>query len=282
MRRSFVCLILALCSCPRATTPAQTADKTADKTAPSPPRAAPSSEPQAPAPATPKTPQREPLPALEGVHYLEVVLGEGQAETPLPMIVAIHGLGDDPRNFAHLFDAFPEPARLILPRGLDAWEGGGYSWFPHRARGPDVEALSQSISHAAGEVARAIDALAKTRPTVGKPIVTGFSQGGMLTFGLAVLHPDSVGAAFATGGWLPPPLWPETAPAGLPRIVAFHGTADAAVPFEPTRQSVEHLQGLGAPVTLEVYDGVGHTIPPPMRRDLYDGLVDAVRAAKTD
>ena len=42
------------------------------------------------------------LPVAANLHYLEIVLGDAQPDDPLPMIVAIHGLDDDPENFGHL------------------------------------------------------------------------------------------------------------------------------------------------------------------------------------
>ncbi len=211
-----------------------------------------------------------------------MVLGGADPETPLPMIVAIHGLGDTPDNFRHLLEQFPEPVRVILPRGIDPTDGGGWSWFPIRARDPDVEALSAGIGSAADHIAKGLRALQESRPTVGKPIVTGFSQGGMLTFTLAVHHPDVVGHAIAVGGWLPPPLVPESKDDAteFPPIHALHGTADPAVRYEPTVAAIEALKTGGFSVELTSYEGVEHVITPPMRRDLYDRLTDALQAER--
>src|SRR5688500_3699390 len=121
--------------------------------------AAPSTAPSAPTtpPALPHAPPPggvataaavDPDPQAGNLHYVEVLLGDAKADDELPMIVAIHGLGDDPRNFAHLFDTFTDRARLILPRGIEAREGGGWSWFPFRARDPDVDGLAKGIAHA--------------------------------------------------------------------------------------------------------------------------------------
>lgn len=219
------------------------------------------------------------LPQAGPLHYHEVVLGGATADEALPMIVAIHGLGDTPQNFAGLFATFPEKARLILPRAIDPTEGGGFSWFPIRARNPDVDALSEGIQASADKVAQAIEMLEKDKPTLGKPIVTGFSQGGMLTFTLAVHHPERVGAAVAVGGWLPPPLWPQSKPEDteVPALWALHGTDDNAVAFEPTSEAVQHLSKLGYEVKLQPYEGVRHVITPEIQRDLYDRLTDAVR-----
>lgn len=242
--------------------------------APDPAAEPPAAEPPAPVVDDPKA---------GDVHYVELVLGGAAADATLPMVVAIHGLGDDPRNFGHLFESFSSPVRLILPRGLDPREAGGYSWFPLRARDPDVAGLSQGIAQAADQLAVAIDTLARTRPTAGKPIVTGFSQGGMLSFAIAVRHPESISLALPIGGWLPPPLWPTVAAgAKAPHIVAFHGTDDGAVKFEPTERAVDELRKHGWPVELHAYPGVGHVITPEIHRDLDDALDDGVRAiAKT-
>ncbi len=239
------------------------------------------------APATPPPPLAEPPPAARpkagALHYVERILGDAQPDEPLPMIVAIHGLGDDPDNFTHLFDGFAGSARLILPQGVDATDDGGWSWFPGRARSADVEGLATGIRSSADKLAAAITELREQRPTSGDPIVTGFSQGGMLTFALAVRHPEVVGYAVPVGGWLPPPLWPEQGPqAAHPPVVALHGTADNAVRFEPTQAGVEALKAKGYNVTLKSYEGVRHAIPPEIRTDLYDLLDDAVRRAKAD
>jgi phospholipase/carboxylesterase len=239
---------------------------------------APKSEPSTPAPDDPPPVARYETAA--GLEYAEVMLGGAQPDDTVPMIVAIHGLGDEPHSFSQLFSAFPEPARLVLPRGLDATEGGGWSWFPVRARDNDVDALAQGIRNAADAIVPAITEIAERRPTAGKPVVTGFSQGGMLSFAIAVSHPDLVSTAIPVGGWLPPPLWPsQKHPHQSPRIVALHGTADNAVAFEPTEQATAHLKKLGWAIELKGYDGVRHVITPEIRRDLFDHLADAIRGS---
>ncbi|MBV1858112.1 MAG: dienelactone hydrolase family protein, partial [Nannocystaceae bacterium] len=213
--------------------------------------------------------------------YVERILGDAKPHDTLPMIIAIHGLGDDPDNFAHLFDAYGGTARLILPQGVDATPEGGWSWFPIRARSKDVDALASGIKASADKLAVAIAALRKSRPTQGDPIVTGFSQGGMLAFALAVHHPNQVGFSIPVGGWLPPPLWPSAGPtAEHPEVVALHGTADNAVPYEPTKEAIDALVAKGYTVTLKSYEGVRHAIPPQEQTDLYDLLDDALATAR--
>jgi len=252
-------------------------------------------EPRAAASPPPAAPAKAPAPApvvaatayarAADMEYLEVVhvpRGTPPEKVPLPdaklpMLVAIHGLGDSPENFQDLVIDLPVAARVILPRGLDPVESG-YSWFPVRARSADVAGLSKGIAAAGDRLAALIIVLQQTRPTVGLPVVTGFSQGGMLTFELAVHHPELVGGAIPVGGWLPPPLWPSALPAHrpLPKIVALHGEVDTAVKLLPTQEAVEHLETLGWPVSLRRYPEVGHAIPPVVRRELYQQLQRAL------
>jgi phospholipase/carboxylesterase len=213
----------------------------------------------------------EELPSVGEIHYLEFVTGGADPETPLPMIIALHGLGDSPQGFRTLLETFDRPARIILPRALDVHDPG-WSWFPIRARDPDIDALAQGIDRAADALAPAIAELTKQRPTIGKPIVTGFSQGGMLSFALAVEHGELFAAALPIGGWLPEPLWPASDNPSAAPILAFHGDADAAVRYEPTKLCVEQLRGLGYQVELKTYVGVGHMISPDIHTDLMQSL----------
>jgi phospholipase/carboxylesterase len=234
------------------------------------PAPAPREAPPAPSPPAPVEPA-DPFAHAGPLAYIEITTAGADAQAPLPMIVAIHGLGDDPRDFAGLLADFDRPARVILPRALDEHEEGGFSWFPIRARDADVEALAAGIVRASDALAAGSAELARTRPTVGRPIVTGFSQGGMLSFALAVRNPDLVGAAIPVGGWLPPPLWPAAVDdaSSYPKIVALHGDQDAALKIALTRECVAHLRGLGLAVELREHPGVGHAITPAIRDELH-------------
>lgn len=228
----------------------------------------------APAPAPART--REGFQVLAGVEYVEVITGGAAPSAELPLVIALHGLGDRPDNFSALLSDLAAPARVVLPRAHDPVDEDGFSWFPIRARSADVAGLSRGIADAGDRLVPFIRELVATRPTRGKPVVTGFSQGGMLSFYLAVRHPELFAAAVPVGGWLPPPLWPSKAPPGAPPIVALHGEADAAVKFGPTKEAVDHLRQLGFDVTLRAWPEVGHAIPPAIRRELHARITRAI------
>ena len=233
------------------------------------PRPAPSAAPTETAP----TPARTSEPTAAGLGYVEHVTGGAKADARLPLIIALHGLGDRPDSFVGMFDALDAKARVVALRAPEPWHGG-YSWF---AMGDDA-ALAAGIQHAADQVARAINVLAQKRPTEGRPIVTGFSQGGMLAFAIAALYPARIAAAYPMGGLLPAPLRPASPPAGpLPQVVALHGGSDPRVPIDKSKSAVQALAALGYRAELRPFPGVRHAVPYAMRHELY-GLLEAACA----
>ena len=245
--------------------------------------AAPSEAPSKP-PTPPPTPQPAPTPAkpsppkppasgegeAAGIGYLVRYSGQASPQDELPMVIGIHGLGDRPSRFG-LLTGYQRPARVILPRGLEP-HGGGFSWFPIRVRGADPERVSEGMRAASKQLAAMITALVDRYPTTGKPVVTGFSQGGMLSFALAVEHPQLIAAALPVAGWLPEPMWPKAKPESAPPIIALHGDADPVLPIEPTRDGVGALRRVGWDARLTEYPGVPHRVRPNMLRELYRQL----------
>ncbi len=211
--------------------------------------------------------------------FVEVTTGDVHGDEPAPLIVALHGLGDTPESFVGIFDGFPADARVVAPHSASRYSRG-WAWFPPRGPPPSDDSASD-IAAEADVVADFVDRVARARPTVGKPILMGFSQGGALTFAVGVRHPGSIGAAFPVGGWLPHALWPSTLPKDAPPIVAFHGTVDARVPLSGTRLAAARLAALGFAMDLREFDGVGHGIPLVVRQALWGELAKACAAASS-
>jgi phospholipase/carboxylesterase len=106
----------------------------------------------------------------------------------------------------------------------------------------------------------------------------GFSQGGMLTWAVAVKHPRAFAAAFPISGFFFPEMLERTAvdARAMPPIVAFHGEADTLVPLVEDRQGARVLKKRGARIDLRVFPGVGHEIPPAVRSEIFASLSRAL------
>jgi phospholipase/carboxylesterase len=231
----------------------------------SPPAAPPSSGP----PATASAPRA----AAGDVTWVEH-LPQGEADdAALPLVVGVHGLGDNPDSFCHVFGELRARVRVACPRAFSR-HGRGWSWFPLGK--PDAQ-QAIDIAAAADRLGDAIAALAASRRAPGLPIVTGFSQGGALALALAVRRPGSIRRAVPMGGWLPPGLHPPQGRRVAP-ITALHGEADSRVPFDRTRALIDTLAARGEPATMRSFPGVGHTVPPEVRGALYGAIQEALDA----
>lgn len=222
---------------------------------------------------------------IGGLHYLEHMTGGARSGERVPMIVALHAMDGDPAGLLPLLSRYRRRARIILPYGHPS--GGMYFWYPSVRE--DVAA--HLVTREADRIAAALAALVAARPTVGKPLLTGFSQGGIMTFALALIHPAALAAAFPISGLLPTSLYPSSAlssrprPATLPPVVAFHGASDLAVPTRGARASIAELQRAGYTAELREYAGVEHDISDEEQSEILerigraaDGLLPAAPA----
>jgi phospholipase/carboxylesterase len=295
-----VCITVCACSAPPASSGpsaalAQPPQQPLPQQPPPPARAVPvaAGQPSAPKPVSPAQPRTAlslPVPEVidvlpdaqgwgsaGGLHYLELVRGDARPEEPLPLLILIHGLGDRPRrDWLDVIDVDSGKVRMILPQAPTPY-GDGFAWFEYRFRDQDPDALAQGISEATERLARMLNVLQKQRATRGRAVVCGFSQGGMLSFSLALRHPELIRYAVPISGMLPPQLWPRRLPRGhLVPLHALHGTADTVVAFDADQKLVTHLRQLGYPAELSVFEGVGHTIAPAMSQDAVSALVRAL------
>jgi phospholipase/carboxylesterase len=215
---------------------------------------------------------------VEPLPYLEIVTGGASADAKLPLIIALHGRGDTAEAFAPLFGALTVPARVAILRPPHPWSGGQVWFMEARAHVENRQAIAVELLHLAHRVVATADVIRAARATRGRPVVIGFSQGGMLTWAVAVAHPRAIAAAFPIAGFLFPEMLAKTRidAHAMPPIVAFHGDADALVPVEEERKGVRALEQHGVHAELRVFPGVQHEILPALRDEIFASLAQAL------
>jgi phospholipase/carboxylesterase len=179
---------------------------------------------------------------------------------------------DKPDNWIDSWRTFPAKAQIVLPRAFTKY-GEGYSWFELRDGMTDAE-LGAEVGASEEKLWKGIAKLAGAR----RVIVTGFSQGGILSFAIAARHAGQVVYAFPVSGSCPGPLLPKDKAKAAP-LVAFHGTSDNVLAFKWGQGAVNAFKEQGNDATLKVYPGVGHTISPEMRADLWAEMQKALPLA---
>jgi phospholipase/carboxylesterase len=203
---------------------------------------------------------------IEGIRVLEVVIGRADFEARLPLLMQLHGRGDRARLPEGAYDNVSSPLRILIPQAPQPL-GFGFTWAPVSVTAHKPITLGAALASEARRLTRVLRHVESIREVDGRPIVTGFSQGAMLSYTLAVRHPEAIGAALPVSGWIPPHLVPRhTQHAARVPILAVHGTADPIVKIGPTRVAVRRLRHLGYDVHLDEFPGAKHEMTAAMRR----------------
>ena len=201
---------------------------------------------------------------------------------PHPTILTLHGRG---ANALDLLGLAPYLCNgkflMICPQGpLEtpiAPGAVGYAWYPMSMGGPpDVGAILSSRE----KLYHLLDACLGRYPIDPKKLVVlGFSQGGVMSYSLALSNPERFAALAVLSSWFPKELIPEVsigneAIRSLPTLV-HHGSQDQLIEVQRARDSVEQLRAFRVPLTYREYD-MGHEITPRSLTDLSAWLEEKV------
>jgi phospholipase/carboxylesterase len=229
------------------------------------------SDPRGAAPAA----ARPTPPSIEPLETLEVITGGARGDEALPIVLALHGRGDRPERFRRIFEGFTPRARVVLLRAPIV-EHDGLAWFTF----PEEDTwthVAREVTTLAERTIATLDALEGREASRAPVVVTGFSQGAMIVYTLALAHPDRFALFAPVSGVLVRGTVPadRTTPPQAPRVVAFHGTRDPIIPIEAGRESIEEMRALGVSVELREHDAV-HWIDGALQRDLQALIGEAI------
>jgi phospholipase/carboxylesterase len=186
--------------------------------------------------------------SLAGVDYLEIVTGGAEPNARLPMIVSLHGLGYDSSAHIKWLEQLRVPARIILPNGFYEKTGGsGRAWWPSYS--------NKAMRNASERLAQFVYLIQKCRPTSGRPIITGHSQGGYLAIDFASQFPELISYSVPVAGDRNSSSWDE-----LPKVPLYpvHGTLDNS--YASAFEYYNDLASRGLPVYLTAVEGGAHRL----------------------
>ena len=211
------------------------------------------------------------------IHTIYQPAGEG----PHPAILTLHGRGANAMDLLGLAPYLCGGKFLMIcPQGpLETPIGPGmtgYAWYPMSMGGPpDVDAILSSRRELEAFIERCLASYPIDRK---KLALLGFSQGGVMSYSLALTHPERFAALAVLSSWLPKELEARldvsAAVQALPTLIQ-HGTQDPMIEVDRARDSVERLRQLKLPLTFREYD-MAHEIAPESLRDLSAWLEEKV------
>ncbi|MCC6451525.1 MAG: dienelactone hydrolase family protein [Acidobacteria bacterium] len=209
--------------------------------------------------------------SLAGFSYKELVENATLDAKGLPLIIALHWSGSSPEEFAGYISGNKGPVRILLLKGRYAHPRGGNSFYvtnPVRYYDMSADEKLANLKKEATALSVFIKAATKQYKPRGKPIITGASQGGDLSYAMAMLYPRLIAASFPMLATFDERILPKYLPRQAPPIYVLHGTADKIVPLSTAEGHVKALKCVGFTVDLKSYEGVGHDISEGMKADL--------------
>lgn len=186
---------------------------------------------------------------------------------PHPLVLMLHGWTGDEYSMWVFAPRLPQNCWLAAPRAPYPSPLGGYSWRDesHITVQANISARRWTMISDYLPAAQLLLDLLQPENFPGADLsqvsLVGFSQGGAMSYALALTHPERVKLVAGLSTFLPEgadPLVLRVPLLDKPVFVA-HGTQDNLVPIEKARRSVEQLEEAGANVAYCEND-VGHKL----------------------
>ena len=186
------------------------------------------------------------------------------AHAPQQLVLFFHGVGSNAQDLVPVAEQFAKALPNALIVSLDGPQqsdfGAGRQWFSvagvtEDSRPARVEAAMPAFQ----ATVQKWQALAGV--TAEKTILVGFSQGAIMSLESTQRPTVLAGQVISFSGRFA--TQPKVAQAGT-TINLIHGEADPVIAASHSRAAANHLQALGAKVSVDIVPGMGHGIDKQM------------------
>jgi phospholipase/carboxylesterase len=185
---------------------------------------------------------------------------------PIIPLLLLHGhLGNE--NVMWTFsEPIPDTTLMIAPRAPVKMSTEQFSWHEISPQWPSMERYQSLVDELMAGVKALLD---REGLSVSRYDLMGFSQGGVMAYAFAILHPESVRRVAALASFIPQSWIKQCNSASLEQQEFFiaHGTEDEIIPISKARQAANWLKEKNAKVTFCEAD-IGHKVSV----DCFNGL----------
>lgn len=158
------------------------------------------------------------------------------------LMIVLHGLGDSMAGYAWVPQVMQFPwLNYLLVNAPDEYYGG-YSWYDYA--GEAATGVRRSI----GLLSGLLDQQRQLGFATEQTILSGFSQGCLMTLETGLRYPHRFAALIGLSGYVldPQTLLREISPvAKQQRVLVTHGRQDPLIPFTDVKKQMEQLKAGG-------------------------------------
>jgi len=182
-----------------------------------------------------------------------------------PLILLLHGYGSDENDLFSFAEELPDEYCIISARAPIPMQPYGNAWYaisidPNGIKTSDNEGARQSRNKIAAFIDEAVQAYDLDPYNV---TLLGFSQGTILSYGVALSYPEKVKNVIGLSGYINEEIIDLKTNAAYAHLNIYnsHGTVDQVIPIEAARKTPDYLKAIGIESTLSEFP-VGHGVHP--------------------
>jgi phospholipase/carboxylesterase len=194
-----------------------------------------------------------------------------------PLLLLLHGYGSNEEDLFSFASELPEEYYVISARAPFSLPPYGNAWYAINFDADENKFSDMEQAKSSRDlVVKFIDELLANYPIDANDItLIGFSQGCILSYAVALSHPQKIQRVVAMSGYLNTELAEENYQqndfSNLKMYIS-HGTSDQVIPVEWARKAKPALDALGIDSVYKEYP-IGHGVSPQNFYDLLNWLI---------
>ncbi len=205
-----------------------------------------------------------------GLKYLTVLPDGYDPETPYPLVIMLHGFGANMHDLASLAPAINPTGYVYAfpnaPIPFNLGQGhAGFGWMTPRG-GSTAEEVAKSEALLSDFFTEVFE---RFKVPAGNTLLSGFSQGGGMTYRCGLGRADTFAGLAALSATLPEAeeLDPRLPAVRNQPIFVAHGSHDQMIAESTAHAAKDYLEGAGYKPEFHVYN-MGHEISGEVLADL--------------
>jgi len=182
------------------------------------------------------------------------------------LLILLHGYGSNEEDLYSFASELPSDLIIVSARALQDLGFGSYAWYTIHFNNTQGKFSDIPEAIKARDVIYKFIKEIQEKYTISpeKTFLLGFSQGTILSYAVALNHPETVQKVIALSGYVNPDLLPENMEKiNYSKLDFFisHGNVDQVIPVEWANKAPQFLNQLNIKNCYQEYP-VGHGVAP--------------------
>jgi phospholipase/carboxylesterase len=195
-----------------------------------------------------------------------------------PLLILLHGYGSNEEDLFSFAAELPDEYYIISARAPYNMQYGSYAWYAINFDADQNKFSDNEQAKSSRDlIVQFIEELIAKYPIDPKQVIlTGFSQGAILSYAIALSHPEKISKIVALSGYANEEIINENYKSNdfsKLKIFHSHGTVDQVIPVDWARKTKPFLDNLNINSTYKEYP-IGHGVSPQNFYDFKNWLLE--------